>query len=61
MAGDEGDALAGVGPVAELKLGGVPAGQGDGVVDELLCPLRGRAGHLQVHTRESGGADFGGD
>ena len=39
--GDQGDALAGVGPVAELQLGGVPSGQGDGAVTEDLHALLG--------------------
>ena len=39
VGGDQGDALVWIGPVADLKFGGVPAGQGDGVVAEVLHPL----------------------
>ena len=54
---DQGDALAGAGPVAELQLGGVPAGQRDGVVAKVLQPLLGVAGHLEIHARRTDRAE----
>ena len=54
---DQRDALVGVGPVAELELGDVSAGEGYGVVVEDLDALLAGAGHLQVHARGGGRAD----
>ena len=50
VGGDQGDALVWIGPVADLKFGGVPAGQGDVAVTEALHPLLGLACHLQVYA-----------
>src|SRR6516165_6808581 len=61
VGGDEGDALTGVGPVAELQLGGVAAGQGDGSMTEDLHALLSLPGHLQVHTGGAGGAGVADD
>jgi hypothetical protein len=45
---DERETLVRVGPVAELNLGGVPAGELEGGVAEVLEPLFGVAGRLDV-------------
>ena len=55
---DEGNTLAGAGPVAELELGRVPADEGDGVVAEDLDALLARASHLEVHAGSGRGPDL---
>jgi hypothetical protein len=48
VGGDERETLVGAGPVAELNLGGVPADELEGGVAEVLEPLFGVAGRLDV-------------